>query len=471
MSPKQKKNSSLVVRLIAKAGFHTCIILFLALFSHTKTALAEDTNKDGWIDLPFDVSGRYEVDYWGRWNTDDAEDDHQLFQYLNLRVDNIVPDKLSLHFSGRLSAELDGNDEANDFFADIYDTFEHSANGRIYYLYLDVKDPLFKDSDLKLGRQYSYEPKSVLFNGAKYEQSVNKLRFYLQGGIRGTNYTSPEEDDTIGGVGVDYQLLPRTTVGYDYLRVVDDFLDDDYHSFDILQKFGNLRTYAQFSILNDDADELNLFGSYYHAPFDLNVTARYYSLLTQRDQLTNEFSSLVDVGSFDVDDPQTLGVYFPFHLVNLNTYKGWWNKFGTSAGIETRWMDDNDERNDFNREYDRYFFTIEMWDFFLNGLTTSLSFEYWDVDASEDSISVGIDADKDITDRLNVGAGYYFSRYRIRATFNDTTFSDEIRTPSFYGKLKYKVKENVAVLAKYQFEDNDDLGINHELFLSCSIDF
>jgi hypothetical protein len=459
-------------RLISRVALAAGVVFLSIGLLDGRKVFAVDAEAEGWSDhLPFDVSGRYRIDYRGRWNTDDSEDDHQLFQYLNLRLDNIVPDKVSLRFSGRLSAELDGNDDGDDFFADIYDAFDHSLNGKIYYLYLDIKEPLFKDSNLRLGRQYSYEPKSLLFTGGKYEQTVNKLRFYVQGGVRGSHYTSPEEDDLVGGIGVDYRLLPRTHVGYDYLRVEDDSLDDDYHSFDILQRFGGLTTYAQFSVLNGDADDLNLYSSYYHAPLDLSLTARYFALLTQRDTLTNEFSALLDVDDFDADDPRTLAVYFPFHLVNLTAYKGWGERFATSVGFEARRMHDNDEKNDFNREYERYFVSLEIGDFFVNGLTTSLTLEYWDVDPSEDSFSIGIDAEKDITERLNVAVGFYYSEYRLRSTFSGTTFSEDIETPSLYGKLTYKLTEDVELLARYEIEDEDDLGTTHELHLGCSIGF
>jgi hypothetical protein len=469
MSRSWKVRAGVLARKIFGISLLTIAVTLSVLLLYSTTAPAEDAKKDEWIDLPFDISGRYQANYFGRWGSD--ESDHQLFQYLNLKVENIVPEKVSVYFSGRLSAELNGNDDGDDFFADIYDTFEHSVDGRIYYLYVSVKDPVFKNSGLTLGRQYSYEPKSLLFTGAKYEQSVDDLRFYLQGGARGTNYTSPEEDDRIGGVGVDYRLFPSTNVGYDYLRVVDDFLDDDYHSFDILQRFGSLKTYAQISILNNDADDLNLYGSYYCNPLDLNLTARYYALLTQRDNLTNEFSPLIDVEGFDVDDPSTLGVYFPFNLVNLSASKGWGDKFATSGGFETRWMKDNDERNDFNREYDRYFVSFEMWDLLLKGLSESFTVEYWDVNGGEDSISFGVDAEKDITEQLNAGVGFYYSRYRIRSSFSGTTFSEDIKTPLAYGKMKYRLNDNVELQTKYQIEDDTEFGTSHELFLSCSIGF
>ncbi len=456
-------------------------LLFIAIIFHALPIRAQ-TENDSWVDhaesvvderveaLPFEVSGRYRIDYLGRWNGND-EDDQQLFQYLKIKVDDIVKDKVSLRFSGRLSAELNGNDDGDDFFADIYDTFDHSLNGRIYYLYLDVKDPLVKDSKLRVGRQYSYEPQSLYFTGAKYEQEIRKARFYVQGGFNGSNYSSEGEDDLIGGVGVDYHVLPYTHVGYDYLRVDDDDLDDDYHNFDVAHRFGGLKTYARVSILNGDADDLNLYGTYYHIPLDLSLTARYYTLLTQRDKNTNEFAALIDVDGFDLDDDDTLAVYSPFHLINLTAYRGYGDRFGTSIGFETRWMDDSDEENDLNREYDRYFISVEAWNFIWSGLTATVTFEFWDADGSEDSLSVGIDAQKDVTDRLTAAAGFYFSRYRLRTAFGSTSFSEDIETPELYGSLKYKLREDIALAARYQVEDESDFGTTHELYLSCAVDF
>lgn len=476
-------------RKLFLTGFHRVIfaagsvvsLLSLVIIFHALPAHAQ-TENDSWIDhaesimderveaLPFEVSGRYRIDYLGRWNGED-EDDHQLFQYLKIKVDDIVKDRVSLRFSGRLSAELDGNDDGGDFFADIYDTFDHSLNGRIYYLYLDVKDPVFEDSKLRIGRQYSYEPQSLLFTGAKYEQEIHKTRFYLQGGFNGSNYSSEGEDDRIGGVGVDYRVLPYTHVGYDYLRVADEDLDDDYHSFDVVHRFGSLKTYARLSVLNGDADDLNLYGTYYHIPLDLSLTARYYALLTRRDNNTNEFSALIDLDGFDVDDDATLGVYSPFHLINLTAYRGYGDRFGTSIGFETRWMDDSDEENDLNREYDRYFLSVEVWNFIMTGLTATVTVEIWDAAASEDSLAIGIDAKKDITDRLTAAAGFYFSRYRLRTTFGSTSYSEDIETPELYGSLKYKLREDIDLAARYQIEDESDFGTTHELYLSCSVDF
>jgi hypothetical protein len=415
------------------------------------------------------------VEYWGRWNEDNDldgdESDHQLFQYLRISVDDIVPDKVSLRFSGRLSAELDGNDDDESFFADIYDSFDHSANGRIYYLYLDIKDPLFKESNLRLGRQNSYEGETVLFTGGKYEQTIDRLRFYAQGGVRGTHYTSEDEDDNIVGAGVDYRLMPYTNVGYDFLFVEGENLDDDYHGFDVSHRIGGLKTYARFTVLNNDADDLNLYGSYYHAPLDLNLTARYYTLFTQRDKNTNEFEALIDVDGFDVDDPDTLAVYSPFHLLNLTVYKSHGERFGTTAGLEVRRMDDSDEENDLNREYERYFISIEVWNFIVEGLTASAMFEFWEADDSEDSLGFGIDVEKDLSDKLYAAAGFYYSQYRLRSSFGGTSFSEDIETPELYAKLKYKLRNNIELSAKYEIEDESDLGTTHEVQLSCSIDF
>lgn len=440
-------------------------------FPWERSAFAQETDEQ-WRDVPFEVSGSYRADYYGRWNTGDSDDDQQLFQYLTLHFDNIVPDKVSVHFLGRLSAELDGNDDGDDFFFDIYDTFDSNLNGRIYYLYADIKDPIYERSLLRVGHQYSYESQTVFFTGAKYDQTIDRLRFYAQGGVWASHYQSTDIDDsTIGGFGLDYQLYRNTILGYDFLRVVDDFLDDTYHDFNVTQRFGPLKAFGQLSVLNNEADYLNLLGTYYNPELDMNLRGWYYTLLNPRERLTNQFSPLIDLDKFDTDDDDTVGTLFPFHLVNLSVYKGWGERFATTAGFETRWMDDDDEENEFNREYDRYFLTFEVWDFLMKGLTTSFLFEYWDVNASEDSIAAGVDLEKEINEALDVGAGFYYSRYRFHFTFNGENFSDEVETPELYGRIKYQWKENIELLARYEVENEEDLGTTHRVRLGVEIDF
>jgi len=134
-------------------------------------------------------------------------------------------------------------------------------------------------------------------------------------------------------------------------------------------------------------------------------------------------------------------------------------------------MDDEDERNDFNREYDRYFVTFEMWDVLMKGLTTTFLVEYWDVDAGEDSIAAGVDLEKQMNERLKLGGGFYYSRYRIRSTFAGESYSEEIETPELYGRLRYRWKENINLLARYEVETEDDLGTTHRIRLGVEIDF
>ena len=179
----------------------------------------------------------------------------------------------------------------------------------------------------------------------------------------------------------------------------------------------------------------------------------------------------VEIEVVDVDDDDTLGVYSPFHLINLTAYRGYGDRFGTSIGFETRWMDDSDEENDLNREYDRYFLSVEAWNVIWPGLTVTAMVEFWDANGSEDSLAMGIDAKKDITDRLTAAAGFYFSQYRLRSTFGSTSFSEDIETPEAYGSLKYKLREDIDLAARYQIEDESDFGTTHELYLSCSVGF
>ena len=112
------------------------------------------------------VSGNFKAQYEGRWAED--EDDHDTYEYLRFKTKDFFNNKVTIAGSGRLSEDLDGHESKDGAFRDILDTYDRSYNGRLYYLYADIKNPVIEQSSLRLGRQYQYSVETILFDGAKY---------------------------------------------------------------------------------------------------------------------------------------------------------------------------------------------------------------------------------------------------------------------------------------------------------------
>ncbi len=87
--------------------------------------------------------------------------------------------------------------------------------------YADIKNPVLEKSQLRLGRQYQYSVENILFDGAKYEQQVGPVEAHVFGGLRASQYSSPD-DDTVAGGGVAFRPFIDTHASLDYIRIVDD---------------------------------------------------------------------------------------------------------------------------------------------------------------------------------------------------------------------------------------------------------
>ena len=118
------------------------------------------------------VSGNFKTQYEGRWA--EGEDDHDMYEYLRFKTKDLFNNKVTIAGSGRLSEDLDGHEPKDGAFRDILDTYNRSYNGRLYYLYADIKNPVIDKSNLRLGRQYQYSVETILFDGAKYEQQLDR---------------------------------------------------------------------------------------------------------------------------------------------------------------------------------------------------------------------------------------------------------------------------------------------------------
>src|SRR3989339_382323 len=192
-------------------------ILF-AQTNNTSNTITGLTESSGFTYNNF-VSGNFKAQYEGRWAED--EDDHDMYEYLNFKTKDFFNNKVTIAGSGRLSEDLDGHEPKNGAFRDILNSYDRSYNGRIYYLYADIRNPVVDKSNLRVGRQYQYSVETILFDGAKYEQQLGPADTYVFGGMRASQYSSTYFD-TVTGSGVSVRPFIDTTANLDYIRIIDD---------------------------------------------------------------------------------------------------------------------------------------------------------------------------------------------------------------------------------------------------------
>ena len=104
----------------------------------------------------------------------DGQDDHDIYEYLSLKVDNLIYRRVDAAFSMIWHEDLNGDTPLRtgvdyDPFIDL----DQASDNRFRFFtgYIDVKDLIFDDSHLVLGRQFLEEIDYAHFDGATYRFS------------------------------------------------------------------------------------------------------------------------------------------------------------------------------------------------------------------------------------------------------------------------------------------------------------
>lgn len=416
------------------------------------------------------ISGNFRTQYQGRWA--DGQDDHDMYEYLNFKTKDFFDNKLTIAGSGRLSEDLDGHEPKNGAFRDILDSYDRSYNGRIYYLYADIKNPVIDKSNLRVGRQYQYSVETILFDGAKYEQKIGTVDSYVFGGLRVSQYSSTYFD-TVAGSGISVRPFMDTRTNLDYVRIIDDNFIDDEVGFSLWQRiYDDLNFYGRYTLLDSSPKDFLVKLSWDKVDWDASVQLSYYRFLRSLAEHSNNISPFF----------QLLGALRPFDLISLTGYKGLGDKLGISGGVDHRRVLDTGDENTFNRDYNRVFSTFDVNNVLLKDSKVSFTVEYWNVKGSDHSLDLGVDFDKKIG-KFDVGGGTSYSLYKFNFLgSNDLQFlssselagdvEQKINVRTYYARVKYLLTKQSDISLRWSTEVSDtEPGTFHQLLLSYSTNF
>ncbi|MEK6635345.1 MAG: hypothetical protein AABY38_03220 [Planctomycetota bacterium] len=416
------------------------------------------------------VSGNFRTQYEGRWAED--EDDYDMYEYLRFKTKNFFDNKVSIAGSGRLSEDLDGHEPKDGAFRDILDTYDSSVNGRLYYLYADIKNPVIDKSSLRVGRQYQYSVETILFDGAKYEQQLGPIDTYAFGGMRTSQY-SETYFDTVAGSGIAIRPFMDTRTNLDYVRIIDDNYIDDEVGFNLWQRiYDDLNFYGRYTILNTLPKDFLVKLSWDKIDWDASVQLSYFRFLNSIAEQSNNISPFY----------QILGTFEPFDLISLTGYKGFGEKFGISSGMDYRNVLDKGNENTFNTDYNRAYFSFLLNNVLLKESKASFSVEYWNADGVDESADLGFDYDKKIG-KFDIGLGTNYSLYKYNfdgsnglESVLDSEYTRDIEQKvnvrTYYMRIKYLLTKQSDVSMRWSTEISDtDPETYNQLLLSYSMNF
>jgi hypothetical protein len=128
-------------------------------------------------------------------------------------------------------------------------------------------------------------------------------------------------------------------------------------------------------------------------------------------------------------------------------------------------VEDTTETN-FNHEYERYFLTFSVYDFWLEDTEFSVTGEQWSSD--DDVRTLGFEAEKKFSKSFEVKAGSYYSLFKY--DYYTEEERDDVRTAFVELEFKPDWKKNVAFEIRYEAED-DDFDVYHTLKTGIKYNF
>jgi len=120
-------------------------------------------------------------------------------------------------------------------------------------------------------------------------------------------------------------------------------------------------------------------------------------------------------------------------------------------------MRDNSDEGKFNRDYDHVYLTPTLDDVCIDGLSMSLTGDYWGSDGGEDVSSWGADISMKVDEQIRMSIGTYYSLYKHDLGTN----RERDRVRSYYVNGEYRL-ENLRLRLGYEFE-HDEFEDYHQL--------
>lgn len=386
--------------------------------------------------------GRSWTRYWLRWEGGDKDQD--LFETLSLDLGDASKDPVSVHFMGRLAADLDGYD---DTFRGLSDSYGHRTDALLYDLYLDLHRLPGIDV-LRVGRQTLYEtPEFAYLDGLRVDSEefgALKLQLGAYVGASTHLYESSHSGDLTAGAFASVRPWAGGRVRLDYMHLEDRALLGD-HRDDLLgaswwqRLYEQLQFEAHYTRLENEDRDVRSRLYFTDAGSDLLLQVSYYQLLQPQGDLVLEA------------DPFFNAVHelFPYTQWGLLASKGLGEHLDLQAGADLRRVEDESDVGTYNRDYERWFGTASVHDVLVDGLGASVTADVWNSNGQQVH-SWGASVDKTF-DRLTASVGTYYSLYKFDLYADRER--DHVRT--WFGRVRYKTGNDVNLDFDYEFEDDD----------------
>lgn len=404
----------------------------------------------------YPVHGYLKSRYVGR--TTDGASDNDLYETLSLDFGDVVENRVTGHFLGDVSFDLDGTTDTEGYYP--FDSARDSTGsgivGEVYSAYVDV-NRIGAVGYVRLGRQSIYEtPEVSFFDGLSAESEELgsfKLKLGAYAGIPVYLYQGYSSGDFIGGGYATGRLWKgaRARVDFQHMEGTNGSaeLSNDLIGVDGWQRLGRYVDLRGHYTNLDGADrDVLARGTFNQAEWDFRFQATFYQMFQAQQNAVIGADSYYPI----------LKDYLPYIEGRCLVSKGIGEFLNVDAGVDVRRLSNEAADTDYNHEFERYFATIDILDLVVKGSSISLTGEKW-VSAETDKDSQGLDITCPIADKskLTVGTAHYLYKYDYYADQE----KDDVQT--YYLRYEYRHSRALRLSADYTYEDDSSYAQYNEL--------
>ncbi len=391
--------------------------------------------------------------FTGRWRARKSGDaqDQDVYGVLGFDVGDSSQDSITGHFLGRISADIDGQGDADSqqVFGSLQDTYGETAHVDLYEASVDFNRPFDAPLTVRAGRQFDYAtPELAHFDGVRVESEPmgkSKIVAGVFGGVPVRLYDATSIGDQIVGAWTEARPWTGGRVRADWMHLHQDAEPSSYYN-DLLglslwQRLGShLLVDAGYTRLEEADRDVRLRATYDDGEGDLMVQAGYYRLLNPQADFAYEFDPFY----------ATLQEYQPFGQYRLLVSKALGDDLRLDVGGDLRDLEDGDDENFLNHGYERGYATVVLSDLVTHGLDLSLTGDAWNSD-DQDIRTWGVDVTwtPDSTWRASVGSSYALYKYDVAQDVE----RDDVRV--WYARARRKLDTAWTIDLAYEYEDDD----------------
>ncbi len=387
---------------------------------------------------------------WHARESGDAQD-QDLYGILGFDVGDASRDRVTGHFLGRASVDIDGQGdlESQQVFGSLQDTYGETAHFDLYEASVAVDRPFGAPVQARLGRQIDYAtPEYAHYDGLRVESNPiggSKLVAGAYGGVPVRLYDATSIGDQIVGAWTEARPWTGGRVRADWMHLHQDAEPTDYFN-DLLglslwQRMGqHVLVDAGYTMLEEESRDVRLRATYDDGEGDLMVQAGYYRLLNEQADFAYEF------------DPYyaTLQEYQPYGQYRLLVSKALTDDLRLDLGGDLRDLEDDSDENRLNHGYERAYATLVLVDLLAHGLDLSLTGDTWNSDDQDiDTWGVDLTWQPDSNWRASAGSSYALYKYDVASDVE----RDDVRV--WYARLRRKISTAWTFDLEYDYEDDD----------------